>query len=73
MEDAKITRIQKKDQEFSFASYRLLIRSITLEKIQDNYTKVTSEQIYFVLLISIGHFFNYQFLCLTILRSRKSM
>jgi hypothetical protein len=51
MEDAKIGWSQTKDPNGSFASYRLLIRSTTSEKIQDNYTKTTSEHIYFVLLI----------------------
>jgi hypothetical protein len=51
MEDAKIGWSQTKDPNGSFASYRLLIRSTSSEKIQDNYTKTTSEHIYFVLLI----------------------
>ncbi len=59
MEDVKIARTQTKDRKGSFASYRLLIRSTSSEKIQDNYTKTTSEHIYFVLLISREYFVNY--------------
>ncbi len=42
MEDAKIKWTQTKDQEGSFASYRLLINSTTSEKIQTIKSKVTS-------------------------------
>ncbi len=42
MKDAKVTQVEAKDRDGSFASYRILIRSTTSEKIQTIKSKVTS-------------------------------
>lgn len=56
MEDAKTTRIQAKYLEGLYASHRLLIRSITSEKIQTDKIKAISGHKKVLLIKDYKHF-----------------